>query len=222
MKKVSLAAVALAFATSAGAEPSSADQFRPYYPAEALAAGMNGEAKLRCNSTPQSVLEKCRLVSETPAKAGFGAAALRLAAMSQPNPRANFPPQRNRIMTFRFTASPLDITPNTLKPLVVVKNPDWVRMPTPEEMNNAFPTEATANQGRAVVQCHVAVDQTLVECSVLDETPPGQGFAAAALALTSVFRMTPKTYDDEPVAGHPVRIPIVFQRVPAPKQKPAG
>jgi hypothetical protein len=220
VQKISLGlSLAFALVTSAGAEPSTAEQFRPYYPPEALAAGLNGEATLRCNMSPALVLEKCRLVSETPAKAGFGAAALRLAALSQPNPHAAFPPERNRIMTFRFTASPLGITPDTLKPLVVVKNPDWVRLPTPEESSRVFPSTATADQGRAVVQCHVAVDQTMADCRVVAETPEGQGFGPAALELTKVFRMTPKTYDDVPVAGHPVIVPIVFQRPPPAKSR---
>ncbi len=221
MKKTSLgpAALALAFATSAGAEPSTADQFKPYYPPGALAAGVNGEAKLRCNISPALVLEKCRLVSETPTKAGFGTAALRLAALSQPNPRANFPPERNQIMTFRFTANPLDITPDTLRPLAVVKNPDWVRMPTPDETSQLFPAEASANEGRTVVQCRVAIDQTMTDCRVLAEAPEGQGFGSAALEMTKLFRMTPKTYDDVPVAGHVVRVPIVFLRPPTQKAK---
>lgn len=115
-------------------------------------------------------------------------------------------------MRFSFNYSPMAITPNTLKPIVLVRNPDWVRQPTPEELRAAFPMEATASTGHALLGCRVAVDQTLTHCSVLREAPPAQGFGQAALGLTTVIRLTPKTYDDEPVAGHPVRIPFTFVR----------
>ena len=210
---VGLSILALsASAGSASATQPISDELRSYYPAQAAAAGLDGEATLQCNITPQLVLRNCRLKSENPVGVGFGEAALRLAKLSRPNPRAQLPALRGAPMRFNFTYSPMAITPNTLKPLAVVRNPDWVRQPTPEELSAAFPMEATAAAGHAIVGCRVAVNQTLTDCSVLQEAPPAQGFGQAALGLTTVIRLTPKTYDDEPVAGQEVRIPFAFVR----------
>jgi len=208
---LSILALSVAVGSPSAAQPIS-DQLRSYYPARAAAAGLDGEATLRCDITPQIVLLNCRLKSENPAGFGFGEAALRLAKLSRPNPRAQLPASRGAPMRFTFTYSPMAITPNTLKPIAVVRNPDWVRQPTPEEVSAAFPMEATAAAGRAVVGCRVAVNQTLTDCTVLQEALPAQGFGQAALRLTTVIRLTPKTYDDEPVGGHEVRIPFSFVR----------
>lgn len=49
----------------------------PFYPEVAMARGINaGEAQLNCTVLPDGRLKDCRVVSETPRGAGFGAAAL--------------------------------------------------------------------------------------------------------------------------------------------------
>jgi len=201
-----------AMATAASAQESMEDQLRAYYPDQALAAGLEGQATLRCRMTSQIVLKSCRLVSEEPAGVGFGQAALKLASLSQPNPKAHLPTRRDAPIRFTFTLNPIAISPNTLRPIAVVKNVDWVRGPTAEDLKGAFPLEATAATGRAVLKCHVSVDQSLDDCSVIEESPPAQGFGRAALGLAAGFRMTPKTYDDEPQGGAPVIIPFAFSR----------
>ena len=199
-------------ATASAAEEPMADRLRAYYPAQAIAAGLDGAATLSCTVTPQRAFKNCRLVSEEPTGMGFGEAALRLAAASRPNPKAPTPARRNEPVAFHFGLTPMTITPNTLEPIVIVRNPTWVRLATPQELRGAFPAEAISSTGQAAVKCHVAVDQTLIDCSVVQESPEGQGFGRAALDLAKVFRMTPKTYDGEPQGGHPVIIPIDFTR----------
>jgi hypothetical protein len=49
------------------------------------------------------------------------------------------------------------------------------------------------------------------DCAIASETPAGQGFGGAALAITSIFVMTPMTQDGEPVGGGEVQIPIRFE-----------
>lgn len=55
-----------------------ADRLSEYYPAYALERGREGEARLHCIIGKKGKLD-CERVSETPAKAGFGSAALQVA-----------------------------------------------------------------------------------------------------------------------------------------------
>lgn len=199
-------------AAQASAEDAPNTALKEFYPPSALAKGLEGEATLRCRMTTNLVMKNCKLISENPKGHGFGAAALSMAAKSQPNPLADVPERNRAPVTYRFSLSPLGISPSPLKPLTVVKNPDWVGLPTAEQVAAAFPTEANATKGRAVIRCVVAVDQTLQQCSVLSEEPANEGFGQAALRLAPSFRLTPKTYDGVPVGGHPVVIPIIFAR----------
>jgi protein TonB len=56
----------------------------------------------------------------------------------------------------------------------------------------------------------VLASGSLESCSVLDESPAGFGFGAAAVKMARWFQMRPKTLDGKPVAGGDVVIPINF------------
>ena len=51
---------------------------------------------------------------------------------------------------------------------------------------------------------------TLVACSVISEDPVGYDFGAAAMGMSTIFRMRPMTRDGQAVAGGTVRIPLRF------------
>jgi protein TonB len=63
------------------------DQLAKYYPRRALDDELSGAATLICAVTTTGRLEACRVATETPAGAGFGEAALKLAAFFQMSPR---------------------------------------------------------------------------------------------------------------------------------------
>jgi TonB family protein len=60
------------------------------------------------------------------------------------------------------------------------------------------------------VKCQVSAAGLLVDCTAVTESPTGEGFGDAALAVAAKFRMRPATKDGVPVAGGTVRIPIRF------------
>jgi len=89
--------------------------------------------------------------------------------------------------------------------------PDWLEKPTVEDMERAYPAHARrkAIDGKAVVSCQVADDGRLADCRVVSETPSGEGFGIAALAVSQRFRMSPP--DAQPARPARLTIPVVFQ-----------
>ncbi len=94
----------------------------------------------------------------------------------------------------------------------VLTNPDWTRIPSGPEVDLLYPVSAQRARvnGRAVIGCQVAASGLLEYCAVIDESPAGFGFGAAALKMSQSFRMRPRTKDGVPVSGAEVNIPINF------------
>jgi len=65
----------------------SADEMSRFYPDHAIDLGLTGEATLFCGVVASGKLTDCRVISETPAGAKFGDAALKLASFFRMSPR---------------------------------------------------------------------------------------------------------------------------------------
>jgi TonB family protein len=93
---------------------------------------------------------------------------------------------------------------------VRITKPDWVRKPTGEQFAGFYPMTAQLRRinGHAVLNCHVSLTGSLVDCFVVDESPAGFGFGAAAVKMSAFFLMRPMSENGIPVAGAQVNIPI--------------
>jgi len=80
--------------------------------------------------------------------------------------------------------------------------------PTGDDMITYYPKRAMnlGREGRAVIGCTVTEDRTLTDCAIVSEDPPGFEFGAAAIKLSSLFRMKV-----ESEVGAKVQIPINFR-----------
>lgn len=182
-------------------------------PPRAAAEKIGGEARIKCVVTVKGELSECAVVSESPAGYGFGEAALKAALKERVRPKddkGQTAAGRSAIRQFSFLA-PGDA------------DPDWLRMPTPDELASVYPVVAMKEglDGRAVIACGVTPEGFLANCKVASEAPAGKGFGSAALALSPQFRMTPKVRDGKPVAAS-VNIPVVWKGMKAMKSMEHG
>ena len=190
-----------------------------YYPEKAMRDGVQGSAVLLCGRDAHLAYRDCRIAEEQPQGYDFGAAALRLAGQWRDNPRVNVAAvPGGRRVAFAFCLKPPGITPNPLLPQHIQTLPDWLRVPHPTHYVEVYPTrmrEANAG-GRVTLACVVKADTSVRGCTVVDETPPGEGFGAAALKLTQYFNFKPMTVDGVPVDDAKIRLPVLFGANPPP------
>lgn len=162
---------------------------------------------MRCAASAAGLLQNCTVVSETPTDQGFGAAALSLAGgMELKSTTADGKPVAG--MSFIV---PVKFDPGVLKGGVTITRPDWVRLPTNQELWSYYPSEASRDGGRVLVHCNVTNRGLMQGCSLLQETPTGHGYGPAALAMTTLFVMRPMTVDGQPVGGSEINIPIHWE-----------
>jgi TonB family protein len=173
------------------------------YPKEALRGGVGGKVRLSCFLGHDGKVRDCGVKEEIPADKGFAAAALSLAAGFELAPpiRGGQPVSDARVTI-----------PVVFKPPANLARPNWRRIPNGNEMRAVYPAEPLrrGQGGKAIIECLVGANGALGACRLVNETPTGQGFGDAALALTPSFLMSPMTVDGQPVEGGVVRIPIIF------------
>ena len=106
-------------------------------------------------------------------------------------------------------------------PATTTDLPAWQKGPTPAEMNAVYPPDALkANlAGSATVECTVDATGLLADCVVVNESPAGSGFGAAAMALSPKFQMPAKSPSGASMAGRTVRFPVRWLN-PAKRQLP--
>jgi TonB family protein len=97
----------------------------------------------------------------------------------------------------------------------VVTSPTWLTRPSASELGAVYPANALRHHtdGEAAITCVVNVHGLLEAYKVVSESPPGEGFGAAALLLAPRFSMTPASGPNGPMPAIK-NIPIRFWATP--------
>jgi len=82
----------------------------------------------------------------------------------------------------------------------------------------------TPREGYADLRCTVSITGTMTNCSVPAENPKGYGFGAAALKMSSIFKVKPRTSDGRSVQGSTwtTRIRFRLDKTPHVELGPSG
>lgn len=176
-------------------------RIKAVYPPAAFQASKSGAVELECRALAGGALQDCIVAKEEPSGQGFGDAALKLT----PDLRLQARTLSGQSVAGRRVRFPVDFEP-------VDSLPDWLRKPSQNDLLAVYPPEAMrrGRSGKGTIACEVTVQGRLRDCRVQSESPPGEGFGTAALALAPQFIMKPAMKDGQPVAGGAVRIPITF------------
>ena len=91
--------------------------------------------------------------------------------------------------------------------------PRWKSKPSHQDFLEAYPRAAYRKglAGRVIMTCKVLGDGRLDACAVVEETPSGNGFGAAALSLAPYFRFSIIDRDGRSLEGGTVRIPLSWR-----------
>ena len=170
-----------------------------------------GYAAMRCKVTADARIADCRLVQETPTGGGFGRALLSLAPEYRVKSPAEGGPAPGSEIVEPFYGLRSD------KPV------DWRRKPTEKDLLLVWPKAAWAKGigGKALIHCLVSTQGALYDCIVASESPAGENFGSAGIALTPQFLMSPATLSGKPVISM-VSIPLFFTAMPGMSGSPLG
>lgn len=201
-------------------KPTAAD-LMSVWPAPVNHRYVDGEATIHCKVSPQGGLYDCLVVSQRPAGAGFGSAALALTPQFAMKPAT----KGGKPVAYDGVTIPINFTgsrwmSSSVETTPVLSTVGWVSAPSYADVAAAFPkrARATSTGGRAVVACSIAKTGRLVNCSTLSEAPGGQGFGAAARKLATGFEAPIKLSGGRSTSGMLVQVPITF----APEMMQAG
>lgn len=191
------------------------------WPRSAFETGNGGKALLGCTVTAQGALRDCRVLTETPPGAGFGAAALTLSAqfVMKPATRGGKPVDAQVKVPIVFPDFDVP-TGSHLRgqsmaadiPTRVISGVRWSQAPSFNDVLAVYPEKAKAAKlgGRTTLDCVMAKDGTIGRCGVLQEEPGSNGFGSAARKLAPKFVGPTVDGSGKSLAGARVQIPFVF------------
>ncbi len=173
--------------------------------------GAAGRAVVVCKAKADGRLDDCHAKLESPGGSGLAKALLSLAPLYRVN------------MAFPQAPKAGDEVPILDASYRIDTAADWVRKPTFRDLMTVWPTEAYARGkgGKATISCLVSLQGALFDCVAITESPPGESFGVAAVALAPQFLMKPAMLNGQPVVST-VSVPIKFYMPPGPLPQMGG
>lgn len=179
------------------------------YPAKARERGVGGTATFSCRLTAEGHLASCRSIREEPRGFGVAAAARELTdKFRAPETLAD-----GRSIGGYYTQVAISFSPRALTDPAAIGKPEWASLPAQVDVARLYPPAARKARvgGRASMNCLVGAGGRLEQCTLVSETPAGQGFGEAALALAPRFALKSWTSEGLPSQGGRVTVPIRFE-----------
>ena len=99
---------------------------------------------------------------------------------------------------------------------IVTLEPVWIAQPTQQDIDREYPGLAKQwhDNGRAVVECTAQDDGSLAACTIVSETPEGEGFGDATLRLTPLYRLATTDAKGRPIKGFRARLTVAWGVLP--------
>ncbi len=182
-------------------------KFGNLFPTKAMAAGLaTGRVVLECIADGEGHMTGCQVRSEEPSAMGFADAALKLASTMAIAPKdQDGQPVKGARVRFAVRINKADASAGAPAEAAarIVQDPIWIATPGPYAFSRALPKPTTLLHVsfRTILRCAIGTDGRMADCAVLSETPPGLGFAQAALKVAPLYRVGPTSKSGEPTAG---------------------
>ena len=156
-------------------------QFSGAYPHSAANMGVGGHALLHCQVAKGGRLEKCAVLRESPAGAGFGAGALSVAKYFRIDP-ASDAAQRGEIDL------PIGFATSINEDEQLVTGP-WLEAPTFADVAAAYPDIGGGAAGETVLHCGLTREGRVRDCKAVYQQPVNRDFDKAAIKVSNLFRL---------------------------------
>ncbi len=93
-----------------------------------------------------------------------------------------------------------------------ISDVNWIREPSARDFARYYPSDALDRgvSGRVTLDCVIGGSGGL-DCSVMQESPGGNGFGQAALNISRQVRVRSRLPDGSPAAGRHLRLPLSFR-----------
>ena len=94
-----------------------------------------------------------------------------------------------------------------------LNDPVWDRAPGQDDWAKAYPAHAAQAgiSGAVKMKCAATSAGLLSDCAVIQESPTGEGFGAAALSLATGMALKPTDSNGQPVTGRNLIVPVRFE-----------
>jgi Gram-negative bacterial TonB protein C-terminal len=184
----------------------------------------DGKVVLQCSVAKKTgALSNCATLNYSPGMEQFQAVARSLTSKFRADPKVLAEVKENAKVNLALSF------PDMASPVWgqrYLSHAQWIRQPTFDPGEKLFPKEAVKaglKTGSATVDCVIAANGDLTQCSVVAESIPGVGFGDMAKRVAMGFATNPWTDEGVPAEGAHVKLPIQMvdeDASPTPATKP--